>query len=347
MNRKRTLSIVLVLVVVLVVVLGARHGIDFDFHSFLHQLRFVDLKHILIAILLIYGSYAFRSYRWSIFMRAHQQVGPFTLVGSQFIGFTAVALFGRIADLSRPYLIAQKTRSPLALQVAVYTVERMFDLGAAALIFSSALALMPRDMPHHEIFMKVGIGSLAGTLFLAGFCVVMRISGVATAALARRMAGGISPKFGEALESKLLAFRAGLNAISSLSDFAITATLSLVMWLMIAMAYVQTAHAFTATPSLATVSFSRTMLLLAASIGGSLLQLPVIGWFTQIAATAAAMHGFYGTPVEPATACGALLLIVTFISVIPVGLVFARVQRVSLDDLANRGSEEAAAETGA
>ncbi len=115
------------------------------------------------------------------------------------------------------------------------------------------------------------------------------------------------------------------------------------MWLMIAVAYVQTAHAFAATPSLATVSFSRTMLLLAASIGGSLLQLPVIGWFTQIAATAAAMHGFYGTPIEPATACGALLLIVTFISVIPIGFAFARVQRVSMNDLTSR-SKEAEAE---
>jgi hypothetical protein len=72
------------------------------------------------------------------------------------------------------------------------------------------------------------------------------------------------------------------------------------------------------------------MLLMGASIGGSLLQLPVIGWFTQIAVTAAAMHEFYGAPIEAATACGALLLVVTFLSIIPTGLVFARLNHVSL-----------------
>ena len=74
--------------------------------------------------------------------------------------------------------------------------------------------------------------------------------------------------------------------------------LSLAMWGMIGVAYVQTAHAFVHTPELAELTFSRTMLLMAASIGGSLVQLPIIGWFTQIAVTAAAMHAFYGAPIE-------------------------------------------------
>jgi glycosyltransferase 2 family protein len=190
-------------------------------------------------------------------------------------------------------------------------------------------------MPHHEIFVRVGVASLAGTLLLAGFCIAMRVAGETIAAVARRIVSILSARFGEAVESKLLAFRQGLNAVSSLSDFVIAAALSLIMWLMIATAYMQTANAFAATPSLATLTFSRTMLLVAASIGGSLLQLPVLGWFTQIATNAAAMHAFYGTPLEPATACAALLLIITFISVIPIGLVYARIERVSLSGIAH------------
>jgi hypothetical protein len=93
---------------------------------------------------------------------------------------------------------------------------------------------------------------------------------------------------------------------------------------------VQTAHAFVQTPELAGLTFSRTMLLLAASLGGSLLQLPIIGWFTQIAVTATAMHSFYGAPIEAATACGAMLLVVTFLCIIPTGLIYARVEHVSL-----------------
>jgi hypothetical protein len=106
------------------------------------------------------------------------------------------------------------------------------------------------------------------------------------------------------------------------------------MWGLIGFAYVETLHAFVSTPQLATISFSRTMLLMGASLGGSVLQLPIIGWFTQIAVTAAAMHEFYGAPVEAATACGALLLIVTFLSIIPAGLISARINHVSLKKIA-------------
>ena len=43
--------------------------------------------------------------------------------------------------------------------MAVYTMERMFDLGAAALIFSTALAFTPKDTPDYALFMKVGRGA--------------------------------------------------------------------------------------------------------------------------------------------------------------------------------------------
>ncbi len=80
------------------------------------------------------------------------------LVGPQFIGFTAVAMFGRLADLVRPYLVARRTGLPVSSQVAVYTIERMFDLGAAAVVFSCALALSPANLPHRDRFVRVGVG---------------------------------------------------------------------------------------------------------------------------------------------------------------------------------------------
>jgi len=106
------------------------------------------------------------------------------------------------------------------------------------------------------------------------------------------------------------------------------------MWGMIGFAYLQTAQAFVNTPELSELTFSRTMLLMAASIGGSLLQLPIIGWFTQIAVTAAAMHTFYGAPIEAATACGAVLLVVTFLCIIPTGFIYSQVEHVSLKKVA-------------
>ncbi len=110
----------------------------------------------------------------------------------------------------------------------------------------------------------------------------------------------------------------------------------------IGFAYLETARAFVNTPELSGLTFSRTMLLMAASIGGSLLQLPIIGWFTQIAVTATAMHTFYGAPIEAATACGAVLLIVTFLCIIPTGFIYSQIEHVSLKKVAEE-SEAAGA----
>jgi hypothetical protein len=310
---------------------------------FWHQLKNIHTGHVLAGILLIYATYWLRAIRWKIFVTPMKSVSAGSLVGPQFTGFTAVALFGRLADLSRPYLVARKLNLSLSSQMAVYTLERMFDLGAAALIFSSALAFAPKDTPDYGLFMKVGRGSLLLTVAIAIFAWVVRVAGGTVAKLARRMLKPLSAGIAESIAEKIEGFRDGLKGLKNGRELLMISLISLVMWGMIASAYVQTAHAFVKTPELANLSFSRAMLLMAASIGGSLLQLPIVGWFTQIAFTAAAMHAFYGAPIEAATACGAMLLAVTFLCIIPAGLLCARLDHVSLKKLAEE-SEEAGKE---
>jgi hypothetical protein len=76
------------------------------------------------------------------------------------------------------------------------------------------------------------------------------------------------------------------------------------------------------------------MLLLATSLGGSLLQLPILGWFTQIAVLAAALHGFFSVPLETASACGAVILLSSNLAVIPAGLIAAHLEGISLREAA-------------
>jgi glycosyltransferase 2 family protein len=319
----------LVVVLVLIVVLF-RDKIQFDWATFWQQLKHASPWHIFAGIALIYATYGLRAVRWAVFVSPTKKVSAASLVGPQFIGFTGVALFGRLADLTRPYLVARKIGLSLSSQVAVYTIERMFDLGAAAIIFSSALAFTPKAMPHHELFVRTGLVSLGATLAIAVFAGVVRVSGSAVAGFARLTLGRLSKPVAESIATKILGFRDGLNALSSWRDFGVVVLLSLAMWGMIGAAYWQTTHAFVDTPELAELTYSRTMLLMAASIGGSLLQLPIIGWFTQIAVTAGTMHELYGAPIEVATACGAMLLVVTFLCIIPPGLIYARIEGVSL-----------------
>jgi glycosyltransferase 2 family protein len=317
-------------VILIVIVMVFRNRINFDWGMFWSGLKNASPLHIAAAIGLIYGTYLLRAVRWSVFVSPTKKVAASSLIGPNFIGFAAVALFGRLADLTRPYLIARKIALPLSTQVAVYTIERMFDLGAAAIIFSSALAFTPKEMPHHEIFVRTGFFSLAATLGIATFSGLVRVAGGAVARFARASLGWLSKPVAENIALKIEGFRDGLNALASWREFVIVTLISLAMWAMIGGAYMQTAHAFVTTPELSTLTFSRTMLLMASSLGASLLQLPIVGWFTQIAATATTMHALYGAPLEAATACGAMLLTVTFLCIIPVGLIFARLEHVEL-----------------
>jgi hypothetical protein len=320
-----------------------RSRVHFDWKNFWQQLRYVSVGHILAAIALIYATYWLRAMRWAVFVSPTKKVPASSLLGSQFIGFTAVALFGRLADLTRPYLVARRVGLSLSSQIAVYTIERMFDLGAAAVIFSCALAFTPKNLPHHNEFVKAGELSLAATLAIAVFAGAVRAAGGAVAGFARKTVGLLSKSAGESIATKIDGFRHGLNALSSIRDFGVVTALSLAMWGMIGFAYLETTRAFVQTPELGNLTFSRTMLLMAASIGGSLLQLPIIGWFTQIAVTAAAMHTFYGAPIEAATACGAVLLVVTFLCIIPTGFIYSQVEHVSLKRVAQESEAAGAA----
>ncbi len=339
MTRQKKYAVGAALLLLAATLYHFRDRIHFDWAVFFAQLRLVNPWHLLAGAALIHGTFWLRAWRWKVFVAPERIVPAQRLVGPMFIGFTAVSLFGRLADLTRPYLLAKRVDLPVSTQVAVYTVERMFDLGAAAIVFSGALALAPVSLPHRERYVHAGVLSMALTLAIALFAVFIRVAGARVAAIAGRMAGRVSAGAATAVEEKILGFRDGLNAIANVQEFVVALALSVAMWTMIGETYVQVVHAFTQTPELAGLSFARTMLLFAASLGGSLLQLPVIGWFTQIAVTAGSMREFYGAPVEAATACGALLLIVTTLSIVPTGFLFARLESVSVRGAVDESGE--------
>ncbi len=90
------------IVILIVVVVVFRDRINFDWAMFWQQLKHANPWHIGAAIALIYVTYGVRALRWAVFVSPAKKVSAGTLVGPMFIGFTAVALFGRLADLTRP-----------------------------------------------------------------------------------------------------------------------------------------------------------------------------------------------------------------------------------------------------
>jgi hypothetical protein len=340
LNKKQLILGVIVLAVLAGLVIWGRDRIHFDFGVFRAQLALADWRKIGIGAACIYVAYIFRSVRWAMLLRHNKKVHPLSLLGTQVMGFTAVALIGRIADPVRPYLVAKKTGLPLSSQFAVYVVDRLFDAGSMAFIFSSAILLtawfgQPGALPHPEIVKKAGYGGLALTIAGALFLVAVRMTGEAVASFLESAFGLISKKFGLAVGDKIRAFRTGLDMMRSFSDFAVAASLSIGMWLLIAFSYLETTRAFVASPQLAAMTPAKCVLLMALSGVSSVIQLPIIGWFTQIGIVAAAISNFFGVAPEASTACAATILLVTFLCIIPVGLIWAQFEHVSLRKVAH------------
>ena len=315
-----------------------RGRVAFHWSALGHELRSVSILDVAAGVVLIYAGHSLRAVRWSALLSMPEKVPARKLLPAQFVGFTLAALLGRVTDLVRPWLISRRLRTPLATQLAVYSLERAFDLGAAAILFSLTLAFAPHNLPHHEAFARTGVLSLIATTGLAGFAVIIRYAGKRIAKTAERWLRPWSAGMAEKIAARLLDLQEGFRAIQSAGEFIWVLALSLLIWVGVALAYYESAHAFGNTPQLATFSLAATMLLLASGMGGSLLQLPIVGWFTQIAVFAGVLHQLFGVPLETATACGAVLLFVTTLCVVPTGLVVARIEGFALREVAQRAA---------
>ncbi|MEO6966819.1 MAG: lysylphosphatidylglycerol synthase transmembrane domain-containing protein [Acidobacteriaceae bacterium] len=300
-----------------------------------HSIRWLQL---VLATALIYGAYIVRAFRWSVFLRPTKPATPAQMIPAQYIGFTAIAVLGRLGEFVRPYMVARRQRVTFTSQLAVYTMERIFDLLAAAGIIAGTLSISSsvRTLPYHREFRHFGYLGIALALLLALIAVAIRVAGPRIADLSGRAFGVFSKRAGHAIKEKVLAFSLGLDAVGGWTELLLILFYSFLNWGFIALAYVETVHAFRV-PELASIPAAQTVVLMAASMAGSVLQLPMVGGGSQLA-TIDVLHLILGVGAEAATACGLVLFAVTFLAVIPAGLIFARVEQVSLRNVA-RASE--------
>lgn len=361
MKKSQWIVGLVVLAALVAVALWARTRVHFDFHVFAAQVARADWRLIGLGAVCIYLAFVFRAFRWSLLIRHNKKVPALQLVGSQVIGFTAVALIGRVADPVRPYLVARKTGLSLGSQIAVYIVERLFDAGSMALIFSIAMIWVPGDqvlnatahsgpiarlVPHHQnlALFVARYGGLCLTVLGTLFLVAVRLAGGAVAAIFEKTFGMVSKNLGHAIAHKIRQFHSGLDTMRSFGDFAAVAGTSLSMWVLITLAYYATCSAF---PDLPAITAPKCVLLMVSSGAASVIQLPVIGWFSQIGLVAVAISGILGARPEVATACATTLLIATFLGVVPIGLVWAQFENVSLRKVtleSEHAAEDVAAE---
>ena len=142
MNKRQLILGLVVLVVLIALGFYAQHQHPINWHEVVRQFAESRWSYFAIGASGIYLAYILRATRWAYLLRHHKKVSLLSLVASQVIGFTAVALIGRVADPVRPYLTSKKTGLTVANQLAVYIVERLFDFGTMAVFFSIAMIIL-------------------------------------------------------------------------------------------------------------------------------------------------------------------------------------------------------------
>ncbi|HEV3305528.1 MAG TPA: lysylphosphatidylglycerol synthase transmembrane domain-containing protein [Candidatus Sulfotelmatobacter sp.] len=337
MDKKRIVaSVVVFLILAALVYLQYRHWQSFDWGTFWAQTGRIRKVHVLHAIALIYFGYFLRAVRWKIFLQPiRPKAKMMDLLSPTLIGFTGLALLGRAGEFIRPYLIARRTDLPFSSQLAAWAVERIFDVGAFTVLMVLAIFLpsaLP-SIPHPEYYLRFREGGfvLIGVVMaLAVGAVVVRRSGDAVARWVEQRFGHLSANVGHKLAQKVREFGAGLDTIHGPLSMLWLTVVSVGMWYIIALAYQEVTHSY-GVPALE-IPVSQLLILMGASMLGSMLQLPAVGGGSQMA-TIAALSTVFDVPPEIAASCGILLWLVTFAAVVPLGLILAHHERLSLRKL--------------
>ena len=332
MDRKRLIVTSAVVVVLLVLVYLQAHAFrKFAWSAFGQELAQVNWWTVFAAIVVVHLADGLRALRWSIFLKPVRAISPFKLLAAQYIGFAGLALLGRPGEFIRPYIISKRARLPFASQVAVWTVERIFDTSSVAVILAADL-LFAQTLRTFPQFGSIRTGGILLICLVSFGGLVIFLIWKYGAQMATRLEAGHHPShIRHRIAFRIRSFGEGLHTVHSPLAFLGLAALSLVIWGLIACAYWLVLHAYS-DPELTTLTFVHAVLLMAGSVAGGILQLPLVGGGSQLATINLLLYLFNVNPDQPelATSCGILLWLVTFMSVTPLGVALARLEHLSL-----------------
>ena len=296
---------------------------------------------VITALVLVFAVYFLRALRWKILLAGLKEVSVGSLVPAQFVGFTGLALLGRPGELVRPYLIAKRHDVSLASQLAIWSVERVFDMGAFALIFTVSLLKLAPELRHLAGKQLSGVQhksySLIALIVLAiiGIVLLQKFKTNFAGMVENRFAhDGAIYRFGK----KMVTFSEGLDTIKDAKEFLQITSISLAIWVGLGFAYVEVLHAYS-DPILSNLSLRAVPLVMAGSMLGSIFTVPGVGGGPQLG-TLAVMNQALGVDISAATSASLILWFVTFACVIPVGLFLAHRERISLRKVESEAEAE-------
>lgn len=297
----------------------------FAWDQFTSVLRRVDWTWLAVAQALTLGTYVGRALRWEVMLRPlRKDASLWRIFSATAIGFTAVVLFGRAGEPVRPYLIAKKEGVSFSSQIAAWVLERILDLLMVLVIFGVALTQIGQSAiqpgPRIRLAVEAG-GFLAGGVGVVCLALLIGLRQFRGRVQTRLMEGlGFLPEHWRGrIEKFLRAFEQGMQATRSTAFALLLAVYTVVEWTVIAAAFVCVLKAF---PASAQLGVTDAVILLGFVAFGSVVQLPGVGGGMQIS-TVLVLTELFGVSFEAASGIALVLWILTFVTIVPVGLALA------------------------
>lgn len=157
-STKWILLLLSVAVTVAVIVWLAHKNEGFSAAQFLHLLQSANPFLLLAAAGAGFTAFVLRSLRWAALVAPYAgKIRFLDLLGNTFIGFAAVLVLGRPAELLRPYLIGRQIGASLSSQVGAWFLERIYDLLIVLAIAAWALSTMRLDSVNPESALAIAL----------------------------------------------------------------------------------------------------------------------------------------------------------------------------------------------
>lgn len=271
------------------------------------------------------ASYVVRALRWAVFLKPLRPRPSFrNLLSATAIGYMSLVLLGRPGEFVRPYLIAVKERVPVASQLAALVLERIFDLLLALLIFAMALARVRASGVHVGVRLAWVLSAGGWVVGIACTLLLLMLLGLRhfSEAARRRLMSALRflpEALCRKIEKALAAFLAGAGSIRDDAALALVLAYSILEWAIIAACFVCAVRAFPATHTFTLVD---TLIVMGFVSFGAVVQIPGIGGGVQVVA-ALVLVELFRMRVEPATSFAVVLWIITFVAIVPVGVLVA------------------------
>jgi uncharacterized protein (TIRG00374 family) len=308
-------------------------GLQWD--VFRGQASHLEWLNVGIATVLFYTSFVLRAWRWKIFLKHVRQTTTLRMLGPTFVGFAAAALVGAAGEFTRPYLIAKKEDLTVSSQMGVWTVERIFDVAAFALLLLLAAVFVDvKSLPYLEQFHRLGLLLIVISCITGLIVWQMERNGPHLERIVERALLRMMPRLARRVANRVGSFSAGLKIFTDRKTSFQIAASSLLMWVVIALAYHYTIRAFP--PPLRTMPLTYAPLVLAFAIVGGLVQLPASA--TSQLVVIVALLNVFRVPGELAVSCGIALWLGAYIAPVPVGLMYLRHEHLSLRALTLQNS---------